>query len=884
MPSMIGRVVGQYRITAKLGEGGMGIVYRATDESLRRDVALKFIRDRAESDPDAHDRFMAEARAVAALNHPNICTVYQVLEADAESPAAGRVPVLAMELVAGETLAARLERDGRLPIDEAIRIAIEVADGLAEAHDRGVVHRDLKPHNVMIAAGRVKILDFGLATPVRVEAHSELTTHRAAWTGPREIPGQVMGTVAYMAPEQALGRPTDARADVFSFGVMLYELVTGVRPFQGTETAETIAKVIAGNFDPPAVVRPDTPAALGAVIARCLRKDPADRYASARELADALRRAQMAPLDAGSATTEQLAVSSRGRRPLWVFAAAGALVAIGVAFAAQAWMRRAPAGTGPVEYSQLTFVNDASFPAISKDGSLVAYVRGEPWGEVFQTAAPRASQKVVIHDTATSQVREVAECRPCLHLQWSSDGSSLFVLTERAVVRLSRLGGVLREYPSARRPFLTVAPGGSAFATAQFSSPAIVITDAQTGQTSSIPVTGDGASIRAIAWSPSGDRLAVLVGRDDRRHLWSVSLSGGPQTVLADDLGPVNTISWSAAGDAVYFLKTSGLSRDLWKLPINPASGEASGPAEVVLNGLQAGPNFSVSGDGRSLVYTRETRFANLWQASLGRSAGATPTQLTRGTHLDQYPAISPDGRSLAFVRADGRGSDLHVMPTDGGEARRLTFLDRVFGAPAWSPDGTRLAFCSGEKESRRVWTIPVEGGTPTPLPSTICTALESEVPVTWAPGRDILYQRDGNRNYHRVDPATGAETPLVANPERGWVFGPRPFGNQMAMYWNERSNRGLWLMPPAPGTERFLAPGVWPLGWSADGATVVGFDAGAGTVVSVTAADGRSRVLRNLNDRRVSLVPSVSADFRTLVFSEHSILADVWVARNFQK
>src|SRR5687768_7230908 len=148
MPSMIGRVVGQYRITAKLGEGGMGVVYRATDESLRRDVALKFIRDRVEADPDAHDRFMAEARAVAALNHPNICTVYQVLEAEAESPAAGRVPVLAMELVAGETLAARLERDGRLPIDEAIRIATDVADGLGEAHDRGVVHRDLKPHNV----------------------------------------------------------------------------------------------------------------------------------------------------------------------------------------------------------------------------------------------------------------------------------------------------------------------------------------------------------------------------------------------------------------------------------------------------------------------------------------------------------------------------------------------------------------------------------------------------------------------------------------------------------------------------------------------------------------------------------------------------------------
>jgi dipeptidyl aminopeptidase/acylaminoacyl peptidase len=547
------------------------------------------------------------------------------------------------------------------------------------------------------------------------------------------------------------------------------------------------------------------------------------------------------------------------------------------------------ASTGPVAYEQVTFVNDASYPAISRDGTLVAYVRGEPWGELFAIVAARAPQKVVIHDLASNQVVDVGECRPCQHLQWSSDGASLFVLTERGVTRFSRLGGVLREFVTDRVFFLAVAPDGGAFATAKQLPGEILVTDTQTSATTSISVAGNYTSILGIDWAPSGHRLAVLVANSDRRHVWSVA-PDGPQTVIAEDVGPVNIIKWSPAGDQLYYLKTSGLSRDLWEVRVSGQTGKSAGTAAVVLGGLQAGPNFSISADGRSLAYTRETRFANLWTASLDSRGAANdePKQLTTGTRLDQYPAVSPDGRRLAFVRSDGRSSDVHVMPRDGGAATRVTFLERVFGAPAWSPDGSRLAFCAEQAGARRVWTIPATGGAATAIDSTACTALESEVPVSWAPDADILYQRDGNRNYHRIDmnAPPSPESALVADPQRGWVFGPRTHGRQVAVLWNEMGpagrRRGLWILGPESGAERDVAPSVWPMVWTPDGSSIIGYDDQASAIVSVAVPSGQVRVIRSLQGRRVALVPAAAPDGRSMAYSAHSILADVWVVRNF--
>jgi serine/threonine protein kinase len=267
-----GTRLGQYEVVAPLGAGGMGEVYRARDTRLGREVAIKVLPAERLSDERRRARFVREARAASALNHPNIVTVHEI-------DAAGDVDFIVMELVPGETLARILHR-GPLPTEEALRIAIPVADALAAAHAAGIVHRDLKPSNVMVAPDRtVKVLDFGLAKLVRGEtAESDETTATVAPEAPLSRPGAMTGTAGYMSPEQATGRDVDARSDIFSFGVLLYEMVTGRRAFAGDSSAETIAALLKDEPKPPTELAPGVPRELERIIARCLRKEPGRRF------------------------------------------------------------------------------------------------------------------------------------------------------------------------------------------------------------------------------------------------------------------------------------------------------------------------------------------------------------------------------------------------------------------------------------------------------------------------------------------------------------------------------------------------------------------------------------------------------------------------------
>ena len=275
--SLAGRTLAHYRVSTVIGAGGMGEVYRATDTKLARDVALKILPPDMASDPDRLDRFQREARAVAALNHPNVVTVYSVEESD-------NVHFITMELIEGQPLDRLISANG-LPVEQIIEIAGAIAEALAAAHQKGIVHRDLKPANVMVTnEGRVKVLDFGLAKDVGAETTNDATLTA---TG-RTQPGTIMGTLAYMSPEQLSGRPLDNRSDIFSYGVMMHEMAAGRRPFEGSSSAELISSILR---DTPSVTdaRPDLPSDLVRVIRRCLEKDPAQRYPSTRMLASELR-------------------------------------------------------------------------------------------------------------------------------------------------------------------------------------------------------------------------------------------------------------------------------------------------------------------------------------------------------------------------------------------------------------------------------------------------------------------------------------------------------------------------------------------------------------------------------------------------------------------
>jgi len=275
---LIGRTLSHYHITAAIGAGGMGEVYRANDTKLGRDVALKVLSAEMAHDPDRLARFQREARSVAALNHPHIVTIFSVEEANG-------VHFLTMELVEGQSLERLIPACG-LPVERIVEIASALADALTAAHEKGIVHRDLKPANVMLTDdGRVKVLDFGLAKDVRADRSSDATQTFAGQTAM----GVVMGTPAYMSPEQVAGRVLDHRTDIFSLGVILYEMASGRRPFEGASSAELASAILRDTPRPLSELRADLPEELGLLIQRCLEKDPQDRFPSARDVRDALR-------------------------------------------------------------------------------------------------------------------------------------------------------------------------------------------------------------------------------------------------------------------------------------------------------------------------------------------------------------------------------------------------------------------------------------------------------------------------------------------------------------------------------------------------------------------------------------------------------------------
>ena len=316
---MIGTTLSHFRITAKLGEGGMGVVWRAEDLDLQRPVALKVLSADTLAREDMRARFLREARTAAALNHPNICTIYEVGEVD-------QVPFIAMELIEGSTLESRLRQGEQLPLPEIVRLAVGIAEGLAAAHGRGIVHRDLKPGNVMLTAdAQVKILDFGLAKPQGPVTDTEgAQTFAETITAEMTREGTILGTVAYMSPEQAAGRSVDSRSDVFSFGILLYQLATGRLPFRGDSPTSTLAKILEAEPGPLSIAREGLPPDLERIVRRCLHKRPADRYNDTRDLVADLHDLETT----GEAQAVRPAVAHRrGARWLWPAVAALAVVA-----------------------------------------------------------------------------------------------------------------------------------------------------------------------------------------------------------------------------------------------------------------------------------------------------------------------------------------------------------------------------------------------------------------------------------------------------------------------------------------------------------------------------------------------------------------------------
>jgi len=685
---LIGRVVDHYEIREPLGGGGMGVVYKAEDTRLQRTVALKFLPPELTRDPVAKARFLQEARAASALDHPNICTIHEVAETDD-----GQL-FLAMTCYEGETLKKKIER-GPLPIDESIDVARQIAAGLAKAHRLGIVHRDIKPANVMVTDdGIVKILDFGLA---KLAGAAGLT--RA---------GFCLGTPAYMSPEQARGE-VDQRTDLWSLGVVLYEMLCGVAPFGGDTDQAIIYALLTEEPKPLHERRPEVPEELERILGGMLAKDPADRYPTVEV---ALADLKVLAGSTAGATIPSLALARRSRYPLWVRIAAGVAAAALVGVAGWFLLRTPPALQ--FKFDALTDLEGReSFPCLSPDGVYFLYAKTTAAGgsEIFLQRVgggnPINLTDAPWDDTQPAYSPDGKQ----IAFRSERDGGGLFVMgaTGESAVRLTEAGYNPAWSPDGRS--IVYATEGVFDPTRRGSRSELWRLDLAGRRARKISA-GDAVQ---PSWSPDGRRIAYwgLPEGTAKRAIWTIPADGGEAVRVTpdDDYYYWNPV-WSADGEHLYFISNRGGSMTLWRVPVSPRSGKPRGELEAFTTPASSSGFISVSADGRHIAYATDDSRSNLERLAFDSAAGAVrgdPAPVTQGTRAVRDGDVAPDGAWVTYDVA-GQQEDLFLIGADGGSPRQLTDDVSKDRNPRWSPDGTRILFYSNRGGKYEAWTIFPDG------------------------------------------------------------------------------------------------------------------------------------------------------------------------------
>jgi len=730
---MIGKTVSHYRILEKLGGGGMGVVYKAEDTKLGRTVALKVLPPERVADPNRKRRFVQEARAASALNHPNIITIYDIDEAEG-------VHYIAMECVEGKTLERLIARHG-LRVNEALKYAVQMAAALAKAHSAGIVHRDLKPTNVMVTDdGLVKVLDFGLAKLTEAAPASDAET--AVMLEPTTEEGTIVGTVGYMSPEQAEGKAVDARSDIFSFGSVLYEMLTGQRAFQGETKVSTIAAILREEPKPLSQVVEGLPREVERLVRRCLRKDPAHRFQHMDDLKVALEELKEES-DSGELAeavaaglprqVERGGVKPPLRRWLAIAVAGVVLLAVATVVAYILWPR--PQAPAQRTLTRLTFDPGLqSDPTFSPDGQMFAYSSDHSgnfdiWVQQISGGNPVQVTNNPAHDWQPD---------------WSPDGKQIVFRSERdggGLYVVPALGGHETKVSSfGYRPRWS--PDGSRILFRStilrgVSEPLRVYIVGLDGNPPHEVLAGTltaAASETSVAWNPDGQRVSIRLGQpgEPQGGFWTVPVAGGAPvksqlaTQVEDQLKAASVFLgdfvWAPAGKALYFEGTSRDVRNLWKVTVEPDTLRWVAGPERLTTGPGQDTTLAVSMDGKKLAFVTRTGSVRIWSipfdAAKGRTTGEGQPVTAAGMDAD-LPDLTRDGGKLVFegIRA-GKVSLWEKSLPDGRET--LLFADsseRAF--PRWSRDGTRLAYRRrrpGTPASTSIAVLPAGGGSEEPL------------------------------------------------------------------------------------------------------------------------------------------------------------------------
>jgi len=711
---MTGRAIAHYQILEKLGEGGMGVVYKARDTHLDRFVAIKVLPPEKVADPERKQRFVQEAKAASALNHPNIVTIYDINSAEG-------LNFIAMEYVPGKTLAELISRK-RLKLGEALSFATQIADALAKAHSAGIIHRDLKPSNIMVTPdGLVKVVDFGLAKLSDVLEPDELAPTRTLKPATEE--GMIAGTPAYMSPEQAEGKNLDRRSDIFSFGSLLYEMVTGRPAFRRESRLSTLSAILGEEPQAAGTLIESLPADLEKVIGRCLRKDPQRRWQTMADLKVALQE-----LKEDSESGKLAAVGSRvpvRRRRAWMYAAV-AVVLAGVALAGWWLYPRRPSAGGGLQIARLTYdAGLTTWPTISADGKLIAYSSdrsGEGTMDIWvQQVSGRQAMRLTHHGGDAWQ--------PSI----SPDGSRVAFHSERdgGVYVTEILGGEERKiaehgYLPRFSPdgsqilFVRMAASGDPILTKMYLVPAeggepkpfqpeFGVNQADTG----------GAPV----WSPDGKHVlfAGVRGQDwSTQDYWVAPVGGGSavETGAFQTLKPIYPVHYPCAwiANSVYFIKgTTVEGINIYRAPLASGSWRISGPQERITTGPGMHTFASVAADGR-LVFASMTWTTAVWSSAVNPATGSAkgePQQATRDVTVKFAPSISRDGTKLAylaFAGVQGRGMEVRVRELSSGRETVIP-TPLTFASPRLSRDASLLAY-AGVESGKSVGHISASDGT----------------------------------------------------------------------------------------------------------------------------------------------------------------------------
>ncbi len=778
---MIGKTVSHYRILEKLGEGGMGVVYKAHDTELDRIVALKFLPHGLTDDVSEQARFMQEAKAASALNHPNICAIHTLGEHEGER-------FIDMEFVDGKTLREIVPVKN---LQDAITYAIQIAEALQEAHTHGIVHRDIKAENIMVnTKNQVKVMDFGLA---KLKGSLKLTKTSST-----------IGTLAYMAPEQIQGEEVDARSDIFSFGIVLYEMLTGHLPFRGEHEAAIVYSIVNDEPEPLQHYVPDAPSELLHILDRALEKDREDRYQTVHDMLIDLRRlkkdssrvsrvhANSTPLFASAQPVPPAEARKGLSKGLWVgIAGVVVLCAASVVY----FLLRTPTPRLNPNRTTVTLglpFKEIGYPSLSRDGNWIVFSakdeRGK-WDVYWMSLATGKPTPVAIESA-----REIINCDispdlsqivyECAHE--SDTAITMKIVSSQGGVgrTLADVGGLPKWRPDGQRiGYMRTPKGGKP---ESFSGKLEIWSIKPDGTDNHLDfvdtVAGGPQRSNAFCWSPDGGSIAWVRNHRERySELMVRELATGKEHQLTFDRKTVDEPLWTTDNNILFVSTRSGQS-SLWVIPAG--GGE---PTQVTQTGVPiAGSRLSV--DKQTLVYMQQENLSHIWVSSID---GSNARQVTSTDVKVNSASFSPDGKHIAYVLGDvdvfNRQAHLFVMDRDGKSSVQLSFGSESVWGHSWSPNSKWLAYTShpiGEPgDSSRAYLIqPLNPGTPRLLCNGFPWWFDNESILVLYQLKNLLYSINGG-------------TPTHVYQDSTFVFAM--YGdNQLAFLDFRKGHEGWWVVP----------------------------------------------------------------------------------------